>query len=286
MKKTYIVAVSGGIDSVVLLHMLSRQNDARVIVAHFDHGIRGDSADDARFVAGLAKQYGFPFVEKREELGARASEAFARERRYMFLREQAKKFHGHIVTAHHADDALETIAINITRGTGWRGLAVFAGSDISRPLLGFTKTALRRYALRHRLEWVEDSTNMTLAYLRNRLRARTAKLSFRERQQLAELRSRQIILKHAIEKEAKRFLRDDHTYERYFLISLSNEAAIELLRQMVKNATEKTPSRPQAERALLAIKTAKPGAKFQMGDGVELQYKSRQFIVVPPQKVL
>lgn len=286
MKKTFIVAVSGGIDSVVLLHMLSRQNDARIVVAHFDHGIREDSREDARFVAGLAKQYGFPFVVKREELGARASEALARERRYAFLYEQAEKFHGQIVTAHHVDDVLETIAINITRGTGWRGLAVFSGTDIARPLLGFTKTTLRRYALEHRLEWVEDSTNATAAYLRNRLRAKVAHLTISERQELLAQRGRQIILKHAIEKEAGRFLRDTHSYARYFLISLPSEVAIELLRQMVKNATGKTPARPQTERALIAIKTAKPGGQFQMGDGVSLQFKTKIFIVVPPQKVL
>jgi tRNA(Ile)-lysidine synthase len=82
----YLVAVSGGIDSVVLLHQLVASGDHDLIVAHFDHGIRDDSADDARFVKGVAASYGLPFVMKREVLGAQASEERARHQRYAFLR--------------------------------------------------------------------------------------------------------------------------------------------------------------------------------------------------------
>ena len=78
----YIVAVSGGVDSVALLDMLARLSDHELIVAHFDHGIRSDSAEDALFVSGLAEQYGLPFEMRREELGSNASEDLARTRRY------------------------------------------------------------------------------------------------------------------------------------------------------------------------------------------------------------
>jgi tRNA(Ile)-lysidine synthase len=80
----YLVAVSGGIDSVVLLHKLVAAGEHELVVAHFDHGIREDSAEDARFVKGLAEHYGLPFVMKREELGKTAGEEQARTRRYAF----------------------------------------------------------------------------------------------------------------------------------------------------------------------------------------------------------
>src|SRR5690606_26701133 len=104
----YIVAVSGGVDSVVLLDMLSKKTEHELIVAHFDHGIRPDSHEDAAFVQKLAQRYGHTFEMKREELGAYASEATARERRYAFLGALAKKHQAAVMTAHHLDDLVET----------------------------------------------------------------------------------------------------------------------------------------------------------------------------------
>ena len=89
----HILAVSGGVDSVVLLDMVVQglMKSDQVIVAHFDHGIRPESADDAAFVKSLADKYGLLFETKREELGPDASEELARDRRYVFLRDIAKK---------------------------------------------------------------------------------------------------------------------------------------------------------------------------------------------------
>jgi len=87
----YVVAVSGGVDSAVLLDILSKKPGLDLIVAHFDHGIRDDSKSDAIFVANLAKEYNLPFETKREELGSDVSEEKARDRRYEFLRAVAKK---------------------------------------------------------------------------------------------------------------------------------------------------------------------------------------------------
>ena len=105
----YIVAVSGGVDSMVLLDMMVRAGAGELVVAHFDHGIRPDSHHDAAFVKKIAEQYGLPFESRREVLGETASEALARERRYAFLRHVAKKHNAQIVTAHHLDDLVETV---------------------------------------------------------------------------------------------------------------------------------------------------------------------------------
>lgn len=260
----YLVAVSGGIDSVVLLDMLVAEGRHELVVAHFDHGIREDSAEDGRFVAKLAKKHGLPFEIKREELGKDASEELARERRYAFLREMADKHGATIVTAHHMNDIAETIAINLTRGTGWRGLAVL-DSDVRRPLLGMTKLEIWEYAEKKRLDWREDSTNASDAYLRNRLRP---KLSNRDLVlQLAALRARQVEIKNEIDSEIKKFVQDDVSeYSRYFFTQIHTLAALELLRAIAVKATGHSLTRPQLEQALLAIKTARPGTRFPFGD--------------------
>ncbi len=268
----YVVAVSGGVDSVVLLHQLSLLPDLQLVVAHFDHGIRDDSGQDADFVAGLAKLYGLPFEVRHEKLGKSASEELARNRRYKFLRSVAKKYDSRIITAHHSDDAIETIAINITRGTGWRGLAVL-DSDIVRPLLGISKKDVLRYAQAHNLEWSEDSTNASDAYLRNRIRRKISKLTDDERLKLIKLRLAQVKQKHDIDNEVRDLIGLGPTYSRYFFSQLDEKTAIECLRYVSQSRL----TRPQLRAAILAIKTSLSGKTFQAGGGVVLSFTSRNF---------
>lgn len=271
---TYVVAVSGGVDSVALLDMMSRLTEHSLVVAHFDHGIRPDSADDATFVRELATRYGLPFESRREELGSQASEEKARTRRYHFLQSVAKKYGAKIVTAHHMDDLIETIAINMKRGTGWRGLAVL-DSEIVRPLLDITKMDVIEYARRHELEWREDSTNATDTYLRNRIRKTLAHLTEDERRQLLALRAQQKHTKKEIDEEVRRLVGAGPNYGRYFFIHTPKAVAIECLRAVVDAKL----TRPQLERALLAIKTAAPGTVHQAGNGISLRFTSRNFSI-------
>jgi tRNA(Ile)-lysidine synthase len=168
----YVVAVSGGVDSVVLLDLLRMYPGVRVVVAHFDHGIRDDSHLDRAHVQALARRYRVPFVYDKGRLGAGASEADARTARYDFLRKaQAASEADAIVTAHHQDDVLETAIINLLRGTGRKGLSsLTSGEGIIRPLLDVPKSEIIDYAKRHRLQWREDSTNLSTDILRNRVR--------------------------------------------------------------------------------------------------------------------
>lgn len=268
----YVVAVSGGIDSVALLNMLSHVPGHDIIVAHFDHGIRVDSADDAIFVARLAATYNYPFETKREELGEHASEDLARQRRYDFLRSVAAKYDAKIVTAHHADDAVETIAINLHRGTGWRGLAVL-DSNIVRPLMAKKKSDLRHYAQTNNLQWREDSTNSSDIYLRNRLRPHIDGLNSDSKQQLLQRRQKQIEHKKYIDTEVRRLIGPGPHYSRYFFTHIPTVVAVECLRA----ATEAKMTRPQLERALLAIKTAAPKSTYHAGGRVNFDFTTRNF---------
>lgn len=286
----YVLAVSGGVDSVALLDMavrhtlqgLTLQNSSRLVVAHFDHGIRPDSDADARFVWELAKRYSLPFEVRREELGSTASEATARQRRYEFLRFVAEKYDARIVTAHHRDDVIETIAINLERGTGWRGLAAMANRDIVRPLLGKTKAELRQYACEQSLEWIEDETNMSDSYLRNHLRRRLARhLSPDASARLYGLWRQQSSLKTAIDEEAERII-DGHAASRYFFIMLPDQVALELLRHLTGTRL----TRPQLRRLLHGIKTASPNARLQLGASVEARFSRTEFSIETPDRVL
>ena len=267
-----IAAISGGVDSVVLLDMLANSSDDEIIVAHFDHGIRDDSASDATFVRGLASSYGYPFETQRVELGPTASEEKARNARYAFLRSVAKKHDAHIVTAHHADDAIETVAINLHRGTGWRGLAVL-DSDIRRPLLHLSKADLLNYAASHDLQWREDSTNASDAYLRNRLRKHVHVLEDDAKRQLLALRSQQIDTKQKIDQEMSALVGSGPKYSRYFFTHVPLVVAVECLRYITKARL----TRPQLERALLAIKTAGPKSSYHAGAGIAFDFTTRNF---------
>lgn len=283
----YILAVSGGVDSVVLLDLLARRYPGRVIVAHFDHGIRPDSHDNALFVRHLARQYDLiAYEERREELGKDASEAVARRRRYNFLRDVAQTYRGVIVTAHHADDEVETVAINLWRGTGWRGLAVLDMAGVHRPLLGLNKAALLRYAQQRQLRWYEDSTNASDAYLRNRLRRRLIELTPEAHLAVRQLASRQRQLKRLIDEEVNRLLPATGPCPRYTLIMYPEAVAIELLRSLVARETGYRPTSQQAGRALLALKTARPGTTHSISRDVTLVCAQTTFVVERTGKVL
>ena len=268
----YVVAVSGGVDSVVLLDMMTKMSDHELIVAHFDHGIRDDSAYDARFVAALASRHGLKCVTEREVLGKNASEALARERRYAFLRKLAKEHDARIVTAHHLDDLVETVAINLQRGTGWRGLAAL-DSDILRPLIDTPKQQLIDYAQANGLVWHEDSTNASDVYLRNRVRRKASGISHDAKRQLRALHSHQKHLRAEIENEALKLVGAGPEYSRYLLTHVSQPTALECLRLI----TDGSLTRPQLSRLLLAVKTASAGSVHEAGSGVKIRFSTRHF---------
>jgi tRNA(Ile)-lysidine synthase len=168
----YVVAVSGGVDSMVLLDLLRQLPDVELVIAHFDHGIREDSDEDRELVEKTAAKYGLPFVFERGHLGRGASESEARDARYAFLRRIKNEQDAQaIVTAHHQDDLLETAMINLLRGTGRKGLASLrSAGDLVRPLLHETKKEILDYATANGIAWREDATNQSDEYLRNYIR--------------------------------------------------------------------------------------------------------------------
>jgi len=179
-----VVAVSGGPDSVTLLHilyLLKNELEISLHIAHLNHMLRGEeSEEDALFVAGLAEEYGLPVtiqsidVPAYREKRRNSVEVAAREVRYGFLDEVARNYGAsRVALAHQADDQAETIFINFLRGTGTTGLKgippVRQGVYV-RPLLSLRRFEIERFCAENGLKFRTDSSNIKDVYLRNRVR--------------------------------------------------------------------------------------------------------------------
>lgn len=186
--RRYLIGVSGGRDSVMLLHWLQSLGYQKLIVCHLDHGLRGRAATaDARFVERRAAAANVLFELKREDVKARAArdkcsiETAARAARLEFFAEVGRRRRCRtIFLGHHADDLAETFLFNLLRGSGTAGLrAIRAVSTqhvrgfeltVVRPLLGVWREEIDRYLEEHRLRFREDASNTSLEPTRNRLR--------------------------------------------------------------------------------------------------------------------
>ena len=176
-----VVAFSGGLDSTLLLHALHRSAAIESLAAiHVEHGLHEDSADWSAHCASVAKSLDIDFVTCKLDLkleSGQSLESIAREARYAALVDAIGP--GDIVlTAHHADDQLETVLMRLLRGTGVRGLTAihavrpFGAGRLARPLLDFTRAEIAAEATRLSLEWLEDPSNADTRFDRNFIRAR------------------------------------------------------------------------------------------------------------------
>lgn len=174
-----VIAISGGIDSVVLAHLCQKLNISFAL-AHCNFNLRGKESDaDEEFVLDLADQLDVEVFVESFDTEAYAEEnkcsiqMAARELRYDWFSELAQELNfDYILTAHHADDNLETFLINFTRGTGLNGLTGIPAlnDNIARPLLPFSREGIETFAKAENISWREDSSNSSRKYLRNKLR--------------------------------------------------------------------------------------------------------------------
>lgn len=277
---TYIVAVSGGVDSVVLLDILHRRGGRKLIVAHYDHGIRDNSHDDRLFVQNVALRYNLPFIFDEGRLGPRASEATAREARYAFLRKiKSSAGAAAIVTAHHEDDLLETAILNLLRGTGRKGLSSLRSTDdIYRPLLVTPKAHIITYANKHGLTWREDSTNANPNYLRNYVRHRLLTRFDRDtRRKLRELIESARLTNDELDALLAKQLKlqpDSGELDRQWFISLPHAVSREVLATWLRGHQVADFDRKGLERMVAQAKTLVPGKRIDVN--------GRWFIAVTP----
>lgn len=280
----YVVAVSGGVDSMVLLDLLASKYNQRAgyyfTIAHFDHGIRSDSAVEKRLVEESAKSYGLPFISAEGKLGSRASEDTARKARYKFLHETKDSVGAEsIITAHHQDDLLETAIINVLRGTSRLGLSSLRSrNNLLRPLLEVPKSLIYDYAKEHDIDWREDSTNLDEAFLRNYIRRNIlSQFSQNDRRRLLDtIKDNQYLnsqINELLDSYGTRSASD--SFDRAWFSGLPHIVAREFLATWLRKQGVADFDKKSLERLVAASKTLKPGRQADVTGGYVLKISKK-----------
>jgi tRNA(Ile)-lysidine synthase len=283
--ETILVAVSGGADSVALLHLMSSLAEPwriRLHVVHVDHQLRAGSTADAEFVRALAERFGLPFDVATVSVDRRGSlEAAARAARYAALESWAARVGAErIAVGHTADDQAETVLMRLVQGAGVRGLSGIAPvrGRIIRPLIELRRSALEAELRRAGLSWVEDETNRDPKFLRNRIRHELLPLlsdSYNPEVATALVRvaalARETVtaLDQAAQAELERLAAwSDRgaTLRLEALRALSRPVAAEVLRRAAARLGSRAPLRAWAHRGLARV-LAKPAPRrpFRLG---------------------
>ena len=263
---------------MVLLERFFRDDPENIVVAHFNHGTRISADLDEQFVFSRCKELKVPFETMKIMLGEGVSEELARQKRYDFLYHVANKYSGEIYTAHHLDDLIESIAINLIRGTGWRGLTPFSDNRIHQPFIemGLYKTDILRFAAENKVLFREDPTNSTDDYLRNRVRARLLSLPQSEKERLIQFYKSQTAIRQEIEELSESIFNsliiDTKTPVNYrlrkdFFLEYSEDYTDEVAQEVLRFACEKfgiSLTRVQLKDFLRAIRTYGTNKKFNL----------------------
>ena len=277
---TYILAVSGGVDSMVLLDLFARAADEhgyKLIVAHYDHAMRPDSHLDADFVRAQAIRYSLDFYLGTTEFELH-SEAKARLARYTFLSLTAKNNHADgIITAHHQDDLIETSILNLSRGSRRVGLAPFASTTPLRPLVDIPRQNILDYAKTHSIVWHEDLTNEDIKNPRNFIRhILQQNASLKHRKSYLEAIEAMTQANQSIDKHIKSMLeigKSDvsFSFSQEVITGLSLNECAELLLAAIRKLTPGIElDRRLVEELVIFAKTAKPGRIRPIRQGLEI----------------
>ena len=293
-----LVAVSGGPDSVALLDLLAQTRDRHglePIVAHADHGIHPDSGAVAREVERLAASYGFPCVVGRLALGPKAGETAARRARIEWLQTVRRSQRANaILTAHHADDQVETVLMRFLRGSGPAGLAGIRRRQglWVRPLLAFGREELARHLSERGLAAWDDPANRDPRHLRSWVRIALVPL-LRKRLPDLDQRIRGAARQAGLQRAAWDSLLDQlaelewrverggGSVARSPLAAYDRPLAVALLQAMARRVGFVLgPAR--AARALKFLTTAESGAVFELGSGWRFEVNFDRLLLLPP----
>ena len=288
----YLVAVSGGLDSTVLLDWLVAGGPEReLVVAHFDHRLRANSGDDAKFVTRLAESYGLDCQIGVGDLSPSAGEAEARSARYRFLAQslEATKA-GAVITAHHQDDLIETMILNLIRGTGRRGLTSLRSQPrLQRPFLGLPKSALLAEAEARGLSWVEDATNLSPKLRRNWVRQTICpRLDDSSRRQLLEIQDRMSELNDRFDRQLAEYLkyvsyrRQGQVYPRDWFNQLPDQLATEVVHYWLASQIGVSGRGRQIRYLVDQLRQLAPGKRLSLTSGQFIDLTKRSIRLNQP----
>lgn len=277
-RDTVICAVSGGADSVAMLfalYLLREKLGITLEAAHFNHNLRGEeSLRDETFVRELCARYEIPLHVASGEIhpGKKGLEAAARDARYAFL----ESLPGKIATAHTADDNAETILMHLVRGTGLKGLGGIAPQrgKLIRPMLGITRREVEDFLAEWHLPHVEDSTNETDAFLRNRLRHHVMPLLAAENPRIAENLSQMALRLREDEACLSQLSRYETLPEVETLRTLPGAVRSRMLERFLKGNGVREPEDVHIAQAEALVFSESPSASAAFPGGVTL---SRQY---------
>lgn len=278
--ETVLAAVSGGADSVCMLHMLldlSKSQNFSVCAAHFNHMLRGEEADrDEAFVTDMCLSLGIPFFSGSGDVAAfakthrQSTEEAARIMRYDFLHKTAANIGAaKIATAHNADDNAETVILNLARGTGLAGLRGIppVRDNIIRPILCLTRCDVENYLSSNSISYVTDSTNLEDIYSRNKLRHHVMPVLRELNPRFSEslMRTSEIIRQDEefLSCEAEKII-DEHVKNSRINISILHNLPKSLSTRVIRRMANTELSSSHTDDILSLCKNASPSARLDI----------------------
>ncbi|CAM8457938.1 MesJ tRNA(Ile)-lysidine synthase MesJ [Candidatus Methylopumilus universalis] len=299
--KSMTVALSGGIDSVVLLHLLHQLQKTQTFTlkaSHVHHGLSKNADKWVTFCEKLCRKLSIPLDVNYVKLPQKKSlgiEGEARRLRYEKLLQSKSDM---VVLAHHEDDQAETFLLQLIRGAGVKGLSSMAHFDDSRrlwrPLLNASRIDIESYAKKHKLKWIEDESNQNIDFDRNFIRSKVLpilknrfshiiKVIYRSSSHLAEA---QHLLDDLAQIDLKSYLKSDnykHKLNVKTLDKLSNTRAKNALRFWLEINNQLMPSRDLLDELLRQVLTAKKDAelKIQLSKEFEIRRYQDEIYIVP-----
>lgn len=269
-----ICALSGGADSVALvwaMYLLQDKLQIHLEAVHFNHGLRGDESDaDESFVRAFCRRYEIPLHVGRGTViaGKKGLEAAAREARYDFFR----TLNGKIATAHTADDNGETVLMHMVRGTGLKGLGGITpkADGLIRPMLTVTRQEVLNFLEEYHLSYVQDSTNDSDDFLRNRLRHHVLPILQKENPCLSLSLSQMALRLRKDEENLAQLAREKKTLKVEALRNMPDAIRSRVLAEILEDFGVKEPSAQQIKRLEDVVYSPKPSAKAEFPNGVEI----------------
>lgn len=272
VNKNIGIAVSGGIDSTVLLHLITKcGNPQQIFVLHVHHGTRAACETEWNIVEEMCKTHNTHFLGKKlASVPQKNQEATWRDKRKKFFSKCCKTHNlNRIITAHHATDLVETMIWRLTKGCGVSGLSPF---DIStKPLWNVPRSEIEKYATENNLSWSEDETNLNTNFERNLIRHEVLPKLRKITPNLEQVFVRESEIFHNTSQFIEKSLPSLVPIERKKFIELSPTIQTEFLRRIAK----KTPSASEIEDCLRWIHGNTKGGSYKMIGETKIIFKEK-----------